>query len=468
MAELDRRGLIARMIASAGLGFSSFPTCIAATPTGFPVDLDASKRFLVDQSGQPCFSCGDSPQCLMQQLSKTEIEYYLSDRASRGINILWMIAVDNVYQNNPPKNRAGDAPFMDTDFANFNGPYWNHVDYVMQRCLAHGITVLLMPAFMGLSASQGYYASFFGASDAVVQNYAIFLGNRYRNFPNLIWLLGGDADPNNSAMYTKLNTFAVALKVTDPGHLITLEATRFKEVGSPAPNGGYSSVDAHMIAYGSVQHWLDINWVYQTGSTCASGAQRCYWQGKPCLLGEDWYELSHSITSAGLRAEGYGAILGGCTLGRLFGNQQIWSFNSPNSGNPTVTPSWQSQLSSDGSIGQQLIGKLFRSRSHHLLVPDTSNSVMIGGSNDSICARTSDGKTIVAYLPWNQTVKIIMSEINDAGGKAFCSWFNPSSGQVTNIGTFANSGTKSFTSPTSDDWVLVIDALSANMRAPGI
>jgi hypothetical protein len=67
----------------------------------------------------------------------------------------------------------------------------NFVDYVMQRCLSWGMTVLL-----GLNDSRGSHSRFYRSSDAVVQGYAAFLGNRYRSFPNLIGLLGSDADPN--------------------------------------------------------------------------------------------------------------------------------------------------------------------------------------------------------------------------------------------------------------------------------
>jgi len=437
----------------------------------FPVALNSTRTAFVDQFGSPCFACGEDAAYLNEQLLKSDIEVYLSDRAARGFNMLWLIPVDTVYQSNPPNDAYGNAPFKGANFTNFNEAYWNYVDYVMQRCLRYGMTVLLMPAFIGQNAAQGYYDKFYKQSDAMLHGYGTFLGDRYKSFPNLIWLLGGDADPNNRTEWAKLNTLAVAIKAADPVHLMTIEACRFRDSsdgGGAVPNGGYSSVDAHMIAYGSVQPWLDINWVYQTAPTCVSGAQRCYWQGKPCLLGEDWYELDHSITPAGLRAEGYGAILGGCTLGRLFGNQQIWPFNSPNSGNRSTTPSWQSQLSSDGSIGQQLLGKLFRSRSHHLLVPDTSNSVMMtGASSGSVCARTKDGKTIIAYLPSRQTITIIMSEITDAGGRVNCNWFNPSTGRVIAIGDFVNNGTRDFTSPDSDDWVLVMDSAGAKLRAPG-
>lgn len=432
----------------------------------YPVGLDATKKYFLDQNGNPCFGCGDAPQELITMLGKSDIELYLSDRASRGMNLLWIIAADNVYQTSPPNNLNGDAPFTGGNFVTLNPAYWNYVDYVMQRCAVWGQTVLFMPAFMGLDGASGFQTAWKAASDAILQGYAAALGARYSGFKNLIWLLGGDADPADTSLYAKLNTFAVALKAADPGHLMTLEASRFTG-GSAAPNGGYSSIDAVGIALGSTPSWLDINWVYQTQSTCGSGAQRCYTQGKPCLLGEDWYQLEHSLTALQFRTEAYAAVLGGCTLGRLMGDGAIWPFNSPN-GDPSVVAPWQGQLGSQGSTDQQRLGNLLRSRSHYKLVPDIAGTVMtVGAASGSFCARTSDAKTIVAYLPTSQTVTIDMSKITDAGSLANCNWYNPQTGAVTNIGTFANSSTRNFTSPDSNDWVLVIDSNAAGMRTPG-
>jgi hypothetical protein len=438
--------------------------------TGYPVGLNAAKTCFLDQNGNPCFACGDAPQYLSEQLQKSDIELYLSDRASRGINIGWWIIADKLYQSNPPNDAYGNAPFSGGDFLGMASQtaYWNYIDYVLGRALTYGITMIMMPAFMGLDSASGYQTAWKAASDATLQGYAAFLGARYSGFKNVIWLIGGDADPADTTLYAKLNTFAVALKSADPGHLITLEASRFTG-GSAAPNGGYSSIDACGIALGSTPSWLDINWVYQTASTCASGAQRCYTQGLPCLLGEDWYELEHSETALSLRTEAYGAVLGGCTLGRLFGNGVIWPFNSTSAASGNVqSPTWQSQLGSAGSVGQQLLGNLFRSRRHQLLVPDISNATMtVGAASGSVCARDSEGKTIIAYLPSSQTITIDMTKITDAGGFANCNWLNPSTGAVTTIGNLANTGTHNFTSPDSNDWVLVIDSASAGFRTPG-
>lgn len=450
-------------------------------PLRFPVGLNAERTAFVDQFGELCFACGDAPQYLIQQLSDPDVEIYLSDRAARGMNIVWMIAADKIYQSNPPYNFAGEVPFKGADFTNFHEPYWAHVDHVMQRCLAYGMTVLLMPLFVGVKPAEGYLPTLQHTDDATIEEYGSFLAKRYKSFPNLIWLIGGDADPNNAVVYGKLDKLAAAIKAVDPGHLMTLEANYVLETGGPTPNGGYSSIDAHRIAYGSIRPWLDINWVYEPLASVVSGAQRCYSQGLPCLLGEDWYELEHSTTGERTRAEGYGAVLGGCTLGRLFGNGAIWPFNSPNAGNGINAgpPTWQSQLNSVGSAGQQLLGKLFRSRSFHLLVPDTANVVMTeGAAAGSVCARTSDGVTIIAYLPsserfWDRlisagrSVTIDLSQIVDATNLATCSWYDPGTGTVRAAGTFANVGTRRFKSPDAGDWLLVIDSAAARLRAPG-
>jgi len=60
-----------------------------------------------------------------------------------------------------------------------------------------------------------------------------------------------------------------------------------------------------------------------------------------------------------------------------------------------------------------------------------------------------------------------MTKITDSGTLAHGWWFNPSTAATTDLGTFANSGTHNFTPPDGNDWVLVLDANSAALPAPG-
>jgi hypothetical protein len=86
-----------------------------------------------------------------------------------------------------------------------------------------------------------------------------------------------------------------------------------------------------------------------------------------------------------------------------------------------------------------------------------------------VAARTSDGQTIIAYIPNGNatTVTINMSQITSATSTTNCWWYNPSTGSTALIGTYPNSGTMNFTPPDSNDWVLVIDDAGASLGAPG-
>ncbi|HEY4989538.1 MAG TPA: DUF4038 domain-containing protein, partial [Opitutaceae bacterium] len=441
------------------------PTTGSAPPVVYPLKASGSGTYLVDQNNRPFFMVGDDAWALITQLSNADVETYLADRSSRGFNVLWVAAADNISQSNAPRDFAGDAPFDGADFTSEDAAYWAHVDYVIQRAQAYGITLMLSPAFVGLTSSDGYLNSYGSSSPAVMTAYGAFLGNRYRNFPNIVWVLGGDADPANSTVYGNLSALATGIKAADPGHLMTFEASRFDN-GLPVASGGLSSLDA----WPGPPSWLNLNWVYQTAATVPSGAASNYARAPflPPLLGEDWYELEHSMTGLGLRQEGYGAVLSGATLGRIFGNNAIWTFNSPNA-QTAGDPSWQSQLGSAGSVGEANLGALFRSREHWKLVPDANHTVLTAGfqsgSTLALAARTSDGQSIIAYVPVGQIVTIDLTKIADTSANAW--WFNPQTAATTFIGAFSTTASRNFTPPDSNDWVLVVDALSANLAAPG-
>lgn len=201
------------------------------------------------------------------------------------------------------------------------------------------------------------------------------------------------------------------------------------------------------------------------------------------------------MTPLQLRDQGYWAVRSGPYLGNGgFGNSPLWYFNGGTL-TQAIGLTWQSQLGSAGSTGQMYIGKLSRSHEHWKLVPDVHHAVLTGGydsrsffssvwesarslmykvsyrlgSASSVAARTSDGLTIIAYVPNGSaaTITIHMSKLTDPGSQANCWWFNPRDGSDTLIGVYPTSGTRKFTPPDTNDWILVIDSLSARFAAPG-
>jgi Protein of unknown function (DUF4038)/Putative collagen-binding domain of a collagenase len=439
--------------------------------------LDPAGKYLINSiSNKPVFLTGDDAWSLQVQLSEEDIRYYLDDRASRGFNALWVGLVDNTYSNHPPRDFYGNVPFDGPDFTNENPAYWRRVDQTLREAAARGITVFASPAFVGAGCDGGYCKSYRSSSLGVVASYGEFLGKRYRDFPNVVWLIGGDADPFDKNVQSKLYALAQGIRSADPMHLITTENNR-----------GTSS-----IGIWSEAKWLDLDALYVEPRDIPHKAKIDYLIGThPLFLLEDWYEGEHGISELEVREEGYWAVLSGCTLGRFFGNYATWNF----SWQKNTTDSWKDQLGSKGSIGQAWMGRLFRSRAHWKLVPDFDHNVVTSGNvlwksissvsesierivskapaaaprTLSVAAQTSDGQTIIVYVPNGnaESIGISMDRIRDPESQTRAWWFNPRDGSTWLIGTFASSGRRKFTAPDSSDWVLVIDSLSANLPPPG-
>lgn len=445
------------------------------------ITLDPSGKYLINSiTKHPVFITGDSAWSLITQLDNADVDLYLSDRASRGFNYIWCAAADNHYQSSAPKDYYGDSPFDGPDFTNEDAKYWKHVDYVIRRAAAYGITVALDAGFVGLDSSEGYLASYQRTSDRVLRAYGEFLGDRYKAFPNLIWALGGDVT-SEAGVGPKLAALASGIRSKDAVHLIVAE-------GQPQ--------SASLDTFANTT-WSDLNWLYFHTTNIPAGVSRNYARSPwlPPFQGEGWYENDHSMTQLQLREQGYWAVLSGAYLGNGgFGNNPLWYFN----GGPQARvgePTWQSQLGGPGSIAQASLGKLFRSREHWKLVPDINHTVLTKGydsrgilswvresvrsfvyqtpyrlgSEPSVAARTTDGETIIAYVPNGNatTITIDMTKITDSQTQARGWWFNPRDGSASSIGTFVTTGSRRFTPPDGNDWILVIDSLSAQLSAPG-
>lgn len=462
------------------------------TGTGQLMVLSTDKTYLVNTiTNKPVFITGDTAYDLVVQISSdTDLEAYLADRQAKGINAIWIALVDsNFHADGKTENDAlGNNPWNGgPDFTGMNSAtaYWANVDHILQRAAAHGITVIAGTAFTGtFNACNGpYYSLMASASDDTLQDYGAFLGNRYVSYPNIIWLLGGDANSTlcGCRLANKLNDIATGIRSADSVHLMAIEATN-DTWGEPSTAAwSYFTFSTH-----NPNGWITLGTIYPKGLPSNDFSQEMAQiisqnvtesrarPFAPYLSIEDPYETEPGgapYNNQQLRQEGYAEVLGGAYLGRLFGSSAIWPFNSGCCEPKGYT--WQTDIDATPSFDQQRLGQLFRSREHWKLVPDSNHTVVIGGYGSlktaTVTSRTSDGQTIIAYVPnGNATTLLVdMNKITSPSQAAKCWWFEPSSGKSTWIGNFASSGFRKFTPPDSNDWVLVIDDASANLPRPG-
>jgi hypothetical protein len=448
------------------------PQAVGLSGTGQIIALDPTKTYLVNTlTHKPVFITGEQAYNLNVELSaNSDIDLYLSMRQAQGFNFIWVGATDMGNHDKAPNNGLGQAPFGATPFTGMNEAYFEHLDYVLQRAAAYGFEVLLMPAFVGsgptyCSDSTGWCLELQGAANSDLTNFGIYLGNRYKSYPNIIWVLGGDLDlVRFPGLKAKEQAILNGILSVDHNHMVTCE----NEPGTT----GFNSQDSWPAGT-----W-NLDFFYHDIPSMATDANAAWTRSDhlPTFLGEDVLEgESGSPSNLGQRTEKYQAVLGGVTLGFVFGNPVMWGFGFHYSGCSTCTSrtQWKTWFNTAGATASMYLGKLMRSREFWKMVPDTGHTVVTAGygSGDTITvtSRASDGQTIIIYIPNGNaaTLTVNMSKVTSSSNTAKCWWFNPSNGSTASIGSFANSGTRDFTPPDSSDWVLVIDDADANLPAPG-
>jgi hypothetical protein len=125
-------------------------------------------------------------------------------------------------------------------------------------------------------------------------------------------------------------------------------------------------------------------------------------------------------------------------------------------------------MDSTGSQDMTRLKALFSSRPWNELVPDQKHEVVVDGLGEYngldylAAARTSDGRTVIAYLPTTRTFTVDLTKISGNTARAW--WFNPRTGKSASASEVSTTDRKQFTPPSEGDWVLVLD--DAVLKAP--
>lgn len=402
---------------------------------------------------------GDSPQALFVKLSEAEAGLFLTNRAERGFNSLWvnLLCTTNNGGLINGVTTNGLAPFTNTipgtgkyDLTTPNEDYFAHVDRVINLAAQLGIQIMLDPLETSVG---GWTGTALTNGTNRCRTYGQYLGNRCKDFDNLIWWSGNDfQDWTNAASDAVIRAIAQGIKDTDPRHLHTL-----------------------MLDYPVSSSLNNTNWLPVLGLN----ASYTYWPTYaqvlvdynrtnflPTFMAEAHYEFENLYNAYGspevMRRQAYWSLLSGA-CGQFMGNHFTWQFLA----------GWQTNMDTAGSLQMANVKSLFEPRRWYDLVPDQNHTVVTAGfgtfatsgsltnNNYATAARTADGALVMVYLPTVRTVTVDMTKLN---GPAMAKWFDPASGVYSTIAgsPFTNSGSRLFTPAATNsggagDWVLVLE-----------
>jgi hypothetical protein len=434
------------------------PTPFATT---FPLEKDSTGRYLVDQNDTPFLIAGDSPHGLFGNVSLADAEIYLNGAEANGINTIWVELLCSNYSSICPDYTTYDgiAPFSwngsnpnTFDLALPNEAYFSRMDAMINLAARHQMVVLLDPIETG-----GWLQVLRNNGTAKAFNYGAYLGSRYEEYPNIIWLHGNDfqtwTDPMDDALVQEV---ARGILSADDDHIQTVELNYFSSDSLDDPDWG--SIISLNSAYSYYPQYDRMLTAYNRS---VNG------HPLPAYFIEGVYEYQSYVGGyvgpRELRAQEYWVMMSGA-CGQLYGNYELYPFPSG-----WKTKNWQS---SPGIIQFKIMNGFFQSLPWYELVPDQNHAVVTAGygtyetlgtgntSDYLTAAITKDGSLAVAYLPTQRTITVNMAKLS---GAVTAKWFDPSSGTFIGISgsPFANTGSMTFTPPGNNtdgdgDWVLVL------------
>jgi hypothetical protein len=406
------------------------------------LEVSAEGRYLKHENGQPFFWLGDTGWLMPQRLNREEVAFYLDNCSRAGFNVVQVQTLNGV----PSMNVYGQYSMTDGfDFSHIDKKgvygYWDHMDYIIRTAESKGIYIGMVCIWGGLVRS--------GQMDVEeAKAYGTFLAERYKDNPNIVWIIGGDT--RGDVKTEVWETLARTIRSIDKNHLMTfhpfgrtMSATWFNDADwldfnmfqSGHRRYGQTKGDGDNLADSNV---AEDNWRYVEASLSKKPL-------KPVLDAEPSYEgIPHGLhnpkecrwTADDVRRYAYWSVFAG-SFGHTYGNNSIMQFYregyAPAYG---AQKTWQEALKDEGFNQMKYLKELMLRFPFFERIPDQSVIAGTNGERYDRAIATRGNDYLLVYNYSARPIQIDLTKISGEKKKAW--WFNPQNGSMTYIGEFEN------------------------------
>ncbi|NND05537.1 MAG: DUF4038 domain-containing protein [Saprospiraceae bacterium] len=440
---------------------------------GQKIQVSENQRYLVTEDGKPFFWMGDTAWELFHRCDRKEVDMYLQKRAAQGFNVIHAVALAEIDGLNDP-NPYGHTPLLNNDPTTPDDRYFTHVDYVIDKADELGLYIALLPTWGDKlnKKSWGMGPEVFNVDNAKI--FGRWIGERYRDRDNIIWIIGGDRNPRENSqdvvVWREMASGVVAAHAGNENVLMSYHP-------QPKEAGG-SSTWFHQ------DEWLDFN-MHQTGHCANKGTYKhirhdcALSPTKPVLDGEPLYEdhpncfnakeLGHSIPEDIRRIMYWNVFAGAC--GQSYGCHAVWQmFKEGREGINLPLRPWPVALDLPMANQVKHLKNLMLSRPYLTRIPDQSMILIAQEENEDyvIATRDQSGRFAMIYFPTGKLVALDLSMLQ--GDELDAWWYDPRTGAAF-TSEVLSTGEKVVVSPPSqgigNDWVLVLDKQGAGFGIPG-
>ena len=153
--------------------------------------ISENHRFLVREDGAPFFWLGDTAWELFHRATLAEADFYLENRRQKRFSVIQAVALAEFDGLTQP-NVDGEVPLFDNDPLRPNEAYFKHLDQVIALAGQKQLWVGLLPTWGDKIELLGHGKGPVIFNPGNARAYGEWIGRRYRDVWNMIWINGGD------------------------------------------------------------------------------------------------------------------------------------------------------------------------------------------------------------------------------------------------------------------------------------
>jgi len=424
------------------------------------LNVSEDSRYLEFENGKPFFWLGGTTWGMSEWLTREEVDYYLDNRKEKGFSLVqlclfWGKRVEDPvnFSTNPP-NAYGYRAFMEVEGKPDPGQpqvidggtpqspndYWDHVEYIIQAAEKRDIIVALLPVWgrRYVNATHpGFSQNVF--SIAQMNSYGKFLGQCFKTYSNIIWVMGGDVKADQGGDFLPYYRSMAEGIITG----ITGELVKWSE---ESPLWDYALMTYHpdgqpLINSSEWFHndpWLDVNMIetFQSRGMVIKAVQQDYAlidPVKPTVMGEPAYEgeIKPVGFSSGvqMRRQAYHSFFGGAA-GFTYG-----AFRDREGNGPLFSPykGWKKLLDMEGANSMKFVKSFCLN--HHwpdwIPIHDMIQSNRGEGELQKVTVLSLSTDECFIYYPDNSHSKLDLSKYFGETEKILAQWYNPASGNYS-------------------------------------
>jgi len=397
--------------------------------------------------GTPFLWLGCTAWGMTEWLNREEVDLYLDDRKSKGMNVVQLCLVWGKRTDYPTRftanapNAYGHKAFVEVDSVpdvlqpaiaeggskeNPND-YWDHVDYCIDAIKKRGMYAAILP-FWGrryVNGTHGEHSLKMFTKENICQ-YGEFLGKRYASEPHIIWVNGGDVKATAGGDFIQhyrllaeglvKGASGLTVKWDQKSKAWDFVLLTYHPDGTPMVN---SSEWFHNDV------WLDFNMIetHKSRDKIVVSIQQDLLKlpQKPTVMGEGHYEgttTGKKAEAIHIRRQAYQTFFAGAA-GHTYGG----AFDDEGNG-PLFSPAnnWKRLLNWEGA-GQIIHLRNFLESNNWYTWKPTAHLISEGrgeGELEKLAIETD--RSVLIYFPENSTCRLKVENVEEV------SWYNTKNG----------------------------------------